>query len=73
MIYSLYRADAWTVEDFRRAVESEAAIYFDRPGRGDPRPLDELRVVSRSRWGWGWIWEIVIEEHRRRRRERCSA
>ncbi len=71
MIYPLSRAAKWDTEDFRRVLEAEAAIYFDRPGgRWDPQPLQELEIVSRSRWGWAWIYESVIEQHQARRADR---
>ncbi len=74
MIYSLSRADTWTTEDFRRVLEAEAAIYFDRPGGSwEQQPLLELERASHLRWGWAWIWEQVIEEHKARRAMRRQA
>ena len=68
MIYPISAADDWTTEDFRLHVESEASIYFDRPGGSyEPDALLDLERLSHSRWGWPWIWEIVIEEHKARR------
>lgn len=72
MIYTLFAAENWTDEKFRAVVEAEAAIYFDRPGRGFAEPLEELEVVSRSRPEWATIWQSVVEAAKAERRRRLK-